>query len=94
VSAGYNVSPECTSARKVQDCSRKLMKHLADEVWKTTGWSPGAVKASTWSPWTNRRDIWTVLARPLGVVVHRVIVHRGTVWKAAAWASVRVRLGA
>jgi hypothetical protein len=39
----------------------------------------------------NRRDM-SVLARPLGVVVHRVIVHRD-VWKAAAWASVRVRLG-
>jgi hypothetical protein len=35
----------------------------------------------------------SVLARPLGVVVHRVVVHRDR-RKAAAWASVRVRLGA
>src|ERR1700688_4512182 len=36
----------------------------------------------------------SVLTRPLSAVVHRVIVHGDRFWKAAAWASVRVRLGA
>jgi hypothetical protein len=73
VSAGYKVSPECTSVRECAGQLEEADEHLADEVREQGGSRCG--ESQHLEAVYNRRDM-SVRARPLVVVVHRVIVHR------------------